>query len=150
MHVLIRMSSTCTFIAIAKMKASNTCIQTVPCVITDSAPLVVVADLHSSLRRWWSSTSKPYGSIGTAWYQFIVSMTISCTGKFNTMQKNTVPVPVAVHLTAISSLWTQPWVILKEQSMSWLSVPLHAPLATIGPSPDPKVVATRGVAAASS
>ena len=57
------------------------------------------------------------------------------------------PVAVAVHLSAISLPWTQPCVVLNHvQFMSWPSVPLHATLATIGPSPCPNVVlATRAV-----
>ena len=59
------------------------------------------------------------------------------------------PVPVAVHLRAMSLPWTQPCVVLNWQSMSAFSVPLHATLATIGPSPCPKVVlATRALAPA--
>ena len=49
LNCLNSLSHESTFIAIAKMEASDTSIQTVPCVITDSAPLVVDTDLHSSL-----------------------------------------------------------------------------------------------------
>lgn len=56
------------------------------------------------------------------------------------------PVLIAVHLSARSLPWTQPCVVLNGQSMSAFSVPLHAALAMMGPSPCPASVALAGAA----
>ena len=58
----------CTFRAVAKFQTSNISIHTIPCVVTDSAPLVVVTDLHSSLGWRWSTSNKPCGSISAVYY----------------------------------------------------------------------------------
>ena len=87
-----------TISAVLKLSASYLSITTIPKVITDSTPLIVMTQLHSSLRRWWTITSKPQ-----------VTRCTSCTMCMNiesTMQ----------HWCLVLILW-QSYIVCRKQSI---------------------------------